>query len=212
MKSRAAVAQYEATIVLVVVSLSLASIVYEGLRRGASLNAEPVFVNDATPIGGNPSIERLVVNASSETTVSSFNIDEASSTEGVIAFDGSVYSTSGSLCAAEKTTLFSVYAQEAGVLHVAAEGRVWISGTWAAELMVGVGWHELMIQGGASCSVTLPGGEVVPGDWNFSSPLVSSIPVEGGLSGRSFTFYLPTGGGSHRLLLTATGGFDDVPL
>jgi len=70
----------------------------------------------------------------------------------------------------------------------------------------------VMIQAGTFCSVTLPGGRAVQGLWNSSSPVVSSIPVEGPLSGTAFTFYLPEGRSMHHLLITSTGGFDDVAL
>jgi hypothetical protein len=212
MKSRTAIAQYEATVVLVVLSLSLASIVYGGLKREASAGPEPVFVNEETPIGGNPPIERVGVNSSAATTVSSFSLDEASSTDGIIAFDGSAYSTSSSLCIGGKTTFFSVHVLQAGTLQVVSDGRAWVSGIWGAAVSVAPGWHELMIQGGTSCSITLPGGQVVAGRWNASSLFVSSIPAEGAFSGTSFTFYLPGGVGSHRVLITSTGGFDDVAL
>ena len=66
---RAAIAHYEATVVLIVISLSLGSIVYGGLRREPSLTAEPVFVNVETPVGGNPPVTRVVVNSSSATTI-----------------------------------------------------------------------------------------------------------------------------------------------
>jgi hypothetical protein len=210
MKSRAGIAQYEATVVLVVLSLSLASIVYGGLKREASLGPQPVFVNEETSIGGSPDIERVGVNSSSATTVSSFSLDEANSIDGVIAFDGSAYSTSTSLCLPGEATFFSVDAQQAGTLQVATDGRAWISGTWGTAMSVAPGWHELMIEGGTSCSITLPGGKVIAGGWNSSSPIVSPIPAEGSLTGTSFTFYIPNGGGPHRLLITSTGGFDDV--
>lgn len=211
MRTRTAMAQYEATVVLVVLSLSLASIVYEGLSREASLGPEPVFVNEETWIGGTIDIERIGVNSSSATIVSSFNIDEASSADGVLAFNGSAYSASGAFCASGKTTIFSVEAQQSGTLQVATDGRAWVAGTWGPAVSVAAGWHELIIEGGSSCSITLPGGEVVSGGWN-SSRLVSPIPLEGAPAGTSFTFYVPTGGGPHRLLITTTGGLDDLAL
>jgi hypothetical protein len=212
MKNRSAIAQYEATVVLVMISLSLASIVYSGLRRESSLEPRPLFVSEETPIGGNPVIERLQVNSSSATTVSSLGLDAASSAEGVIAFDGSSYSTVTSLCAAGVTTFFSVLASQSGTLEVATDGKSWVSGTWGGAVSVLPGWQEVMIQGGTSCSITLPGGQMVPTRWNASSPFVSSIPVDGPLSGTAFTIYVPSGGGSHSLLLTSSGGFDDVAL
>jgi hypothetical protein len=211
-RPRAAIAQYEATVVLVVISLSLSSIAYGGLKRETSLGAETVFVNDETVIGGSPANMRLAVNSSSATTITSFSLDEASSTEGALAFDGSTYSASRSLCAAGKTTFFSVLASQAGTLQVATDGRAWVSGTWGSAVAVSPGWQEVMIQGGSSCSITLPGGPAVAGPWSLSSPLVSSVPVQGALSGTAFTFYVPSGGGSHRLLITSSGGLDAVAL
>ena len=211
-RRRGAIAQYEATVVLIVLSLSLSSIVYGGLKRETSLGAQPVFVNEETPIGGSPNIIRLGVNSSSTTTISSFSPDEVSSTAGVLAFDGTAYSTSSSLCAPGLTTFFSVLAPQAGTLQVTTDGRAWVSGTWGGAAAVSPGWQEVMIQGGTSCSMTLPGGQAVGAQWDPSSPLLSSIPVVGALSGTAFTFYLPSGGGSHRILLTSNGGFDDVAL
>jgi len=210
MNSRSAIAQYEATIVLVVISLSLASVVYTGLRRESSLDPDPLFVNEETTIGGSPAIQRLEVNSSSATTVSSLSLDAASSTAGVLAFNGSSYSTTRSLCAAGVTTFFSVMASHAGTLQVVTNGASWVSGAWAGTVSVSSGWQEVMIQGGTSCTVTLPGGQAVPTQWSPSSALVSSVPVDGALKGTAFTVYIPTGGGAHSLLLTSSGGFDDV--
>jgi len=212
MKSRAAIAQYEATVVLVVVSLSLASAVYAGLKRESGLQPQPVFANDVTPIGGSPTIELIVANSSSAATITSLSLDTASSAAGVLAFDGSAYSTSSSLCTASATTFFSVLATQPGTLQVVTSGQSWISGTWGSSLAVSAGWHEVMIRGGASCSLTLPGGQAVPMQWSSSSPLVSTVPVEGPRSGTAFTVYVPTGGGAHSLLMTSSGGFDRVAL
>jgi hypothetical protein len=210
MKSRHAIAQYEATVVLVVISLSLASLAYTGLRRESSLAPQPVFVNEETTIGGTPIIERVQVNSSTAATVSSLSLDAASSTAGVLAFDGSTYSTEQSLCAAGVTTFFSVLASQAGWLKVATNGSAWVSGTWGDAVNVSRGWQEVMIVGGASCAITLPGGESIPTLWNRSSSVASSLPVEGAPTGTAFTIYLPAGGGSHSLLMTTSGGFDDV--
>ena len=212
MKSRAAIAQYEATVVLVVVSLSLAAVVYSGLRREANLSPQPIFVNEKTSIGGTPDIERVEVNASSQATLSSLSIDEASSTAGILDFDGSVYATSTSLCAAGVTTFFSVLATQSGTLQVSTSGRAWIDGAWGGSASVTAGWQEVMIQSGSSCTVTLPGGQVVPSQWSPSSRSIASIPAANAMSGSAFVFFFPIGGGSHRMLLTSNGGFDDVSL
>jgi hypothetical protein len=212
MKRRPAIAQYEATIVLVVISLSLASVLYTSLRRESSLDPEPLFVNADTPIGGSPAIQRLEVNSSAATTITSLSLDGASSAAGVLAFDGSTYSTTESLCEAGVTTFFSVLASRPGTLEVTTNGKSWVSGTWGAAVSVSSGWQEVMIQGGTSCSLMLPGGQAVSGQWNPSSPFISSIPLEGPLVGTSFTVYVPSGGGSHSLLLTSSGGLDAVSL
>jgi len=211
-KSRRGIAQYEATIVLIVISLSLGSVVYSGLKREMSLSPEPVFVNTKTFIGGNPPIARVFVNSSSATSVTSFSVDEASSKDGVLAFDGSSFSTLGSLCAGGATTFFSVLAPQAGTLTVTTDGRAWVAGKFGNAVIVMPGWQELMIRGGTSCSITLPGGQSLPGRWNSSSPAISSIPIEGAFSGTAFAFYIPGGEGPHRALVTTTGGFDAVAL
>lgn len=210
MRRRGAIAQYEATIVLVVISLSLASVVYAGLRRESRLEPSPLFVNGETDIGGSPPIERLEVNSSSTTTVSSLSLDAASSTKGVLEFNGSAFSTTTSLCGVGMTTFFSVFAAQAGTLEVSTNGGSWVSGVWGKSVSVASGWQELMIKDATSCVVTLPGGQTVPTQWSPASPLVSSIPIEGTLTGTAFTVYVPSGGGAHRLLITSSGGFDDV--
>ena len=212
MKSRRGIAQYEATVVLVMVSLSLASVVYSGLKRETQVSPQPVFVNAKTAIGGTPEIERVEVNASSPTSLSSLSLDGASSVTGVLAFDGSRYSTSGSLCAAGVTTFFSVLAAQQGTLQVSTNGNSWVSGTWATSVSVSAGWQEVMLQDASTCAITLPGGQVVPSQWTPSSKSVSSIPVDGSLAGLDYVFYIPDGGGSHSLLITSSGGFDDVSM
>jgi hypothetical protein len=210
MKSRPAIAQYEATVVLVVISLSLASVVYAGLRQESRLDTQQVFVNEETSIGGSPAIERVEVNSSSVGTISSFSVDGTSSTGGILAFDGSSYSTSKSLCAAGSTTFFSVLSSRPGAIEVATNGESWISGTWGSAVSVSPGWQEVMIQDGTSCSISLPDGQETSAQWSPSLVFLSSIPVEGALTGSSFTFYLPSGGSPHHLVLTSSGGFDDV--
>jgi hypothetical protein len=210
MRRRRAVAQYEATMVLVVVSLSLASVAYAGLRRELSLEPRPVFVNSETAVGGDPPIERLQVNSSGATVVASVGVDSADSAHGVLSFDGSGYSTSDALCRAGTTTFFSVFARQAGVIEVATDGRAWVSGSWGSDVSVSGGWHEVMVQGGSTCSVTLPGGAQVPPSWDASSPVLSSIPIEGARNGTSFLLYLPVGDGPHSVLLVTGGGFDQL--
>lgn len=205
-----AIAQYEATVVLVVISLALAAVVYQGMRGLARTSPEPVFVAAVTPLGGALGIERVVLNASTATTVSSLSVDSASSGSGVLALDSAGYSVSSSLCGPNLTTFFSVLAPQAGTLAVSSDGESWVSGTWGGSVAVSEGWQEVIIQDAASCTVTLPGGATVPSQWKESAGALSSVPVEGALSGTGFAFFIPTGQGEHRVLITTNGGFTDV--
>jgi hypothetical protein len=210
MNSRPAIAQYEATVVLVVISLSLASVVYDGLRRESTVDPQPLFTNTLTLLGGAPAIERLELNASSGTTLTSLALDGASSADGILAFNGTEYSATTSLCLAGETTFFSVLAPQAGTIQVATDGEAWVAGMLSPQAPVSQGWQEVMIEGGTTCALTLPGGEAVQGPWSPSSQAISSVPSAGPLTGTAFTFYFPSGGGSHGLLITSSGGFDDV--
>ncbi len=194
------------------ISLSLASIIYGGLKRESNLGSESIFVNEETVIGGTPTLERVGANSSFRAALSSLALDSASSAGGVLAFNGSGYSSSSSFCANDTTTFFSVFAPQAGPVQVATEGRAWVSGTWGNSVQVAAGWHEVMIVDGASCSITLPGGQVVNGPWSPFSSLASSLPVDGSPVGVSFVLYLPTDGNSHSLLLTSSGGLDKVAM
>jgi hypothetical protein len=211
-RRRVAIAQYEATVVLIMISLSLASIVYAGLRRESTLKSVSLFVNSETLIGGSPVIDRIVANSSSSTVLSSFSLDAASSTDGVLAFDGSGYSTSIEFCARGATTFFSVFTSQPGLVQITTDGRPWVSGSSGESIHVSPGWHEVMIAGGTSCSITLPGGKILGGPWSPGSAYVSSIPVDGNLNGTSFSFYVPTEGNLHHLLITSSGGFDIVAM
>ncbi|MDA4116834.1 MAG: hypothetical protein OK455_00625 [Thaumarchaeota archaeon] len=208
MPSRTAIAQYEATVVLIVVSLSLASIVYQGLKPEANLGSKPIFVNDETIIGGDPTIERVVSNSSSSTVISSFSVDAASSNGGILALIGATYSSSPTLCTGSATTFFSVLARQAGSIQIATDGRPWVSGSTGASIQVSAGWHEVMIVNGTTCSISLPGGEVVSGPWSPASTTVSPVPVDGNPGGITFAIYLPTDGNPHSILMTFGGGFD----
>lgn len=210
--SRRGIAQYEATVVLVVVSLALASVVYAGLKPESGLDPQPVFVNQETQVGGTPAIELVQVNASADTDITSLTLDGATSSAGILALGPEGYSASTSLCAAGEETFFSVLAPQAGTLTVSTNGQAWIAGAWGPAANVGAGWQEVMVEDGSSCSVTLPGGEAVSAQWSGSVASLSSIPAEGPRSGLGFSLYLPVGPGAHSLLITTTGGFDDVSI
>lgn len=209
-RGRRAIAQYEATVVLVVISLALAAVVYQGMKGLARTGPEPVFVAAVTPLGGSLGIERVVLNASSATTVSSLSVDSASSGSGVLALAGSRYLASSSLCGANVTTFFSVLASQAGTLSVSSDGESWVSGTWAVAAPVSAGWQEVIIQDASTCTVELPGGATLPAQWTSGPGALSSVPAEGALSGTGFTFFIPTGPGEHTVLITTNGGFADV--
>ncbi len=199
-------AQFEATVVLVVVSLSLASVVYSGLKRGAGVEPLPTFVSSNTPLAGSLALEEVRVDSSVATTLTSLTIGSAASASGVLAFNGSGYSTTASLCVPGETTFFSLYASRAGTLRVTTDGMAWIAGAWGDAASVSQGWHEVVLQDGSACGFSLPGGESVPQVWQPSSSVLTSVPVEGSLTGTSFLLFLPVGAGVAPALLTASGG------
>ena len=207
MKSRAAIAQYEATIVLVVISLSLASIVYTGLRRESNLDPEPLFVNEETPIGGSPAIERLEVNSSSATTDLLAQPRRGELHRGrpglrrLRVLDDQV-----PLRGRGDDLLLGpgVPGGHAGGRHqrrVLGLGNLGRSGERLVWLAGGDDTGRDLLHASRSRA-----GQAVPAQWSPSSSLVSSIPVEGALTGTAFTFYVPSGGGSHSLLITSSGG------
>lgn len=210
MRSRPAIGQYEATLVLIVVSLSLASVVYDGLKSATRVSAQPVFINEETAIAGSPAMVLLAVNASAPTSITSLSVDAASSAGGILAL-GSGYTSTANYCAAGSTTFFSVYASQPGTLQVTGNGEAWISGRWWRSAQVSAGWQEVVISNATICSVILPGGQVISGQWSPSSVFVTGIPAQGSLSGIAFTFYLPAAG-NHRVLITTTGGFDSAAI
>ena len=212
MTSRSAIAQYEATVILVVLSLSLASVVYSGIKRESNIQQQPVFVNVETLVGGNPPILAVTVNASASTTVTSLSLDEASSVAGVLAFDGNAFTDSTSLCSPGKTTLFSVDVSQRGTLAVSTNGVAWASGSVGTSFAVQPGWHEVMISNGSTCTITMPGGQTVSGPWTATIAVLSSLPLDGSRTGPHFAIFVAEGGGAHSLLLTSAGGLDSVAL
>lgn len=210
MRDRSAIAQYEATVVLVVISLSLGSLVYSAMRRGPGITTQPVFVDSVTELGGTPEMVLVRMNSSTLTTVSSLSVDSASSVGGILKLNGSGYSESTSLCANGATTFFSVFASRGGIVGVATDGRSWVSGEWTRSASVSAGWQELVFENATTCTVTLPGGATLPSRWTNNSTLISSIPALGGLSGLSFEFFLPVDGGPHKVLVTTTGGLENI--
>jgi hypothetical protein len=214
---RGAIAQYEATVILVIVSLSLASVVYEGLKPETRVNPAAVFFNQGTWLGGDPVVERLSMNSSTPVTVSSLEVGSLSSQTGVLAYGGGGgYSVSPALCRPGQTTFFSVLATGPGSIDVTTDGRAWIAGSWADSATVSSsGLQEVMIADGTTCSVSLPGGQSIAGGaWSPVSSLVSSIPLQGSsATGQEFLMFIPTaGGGGTQVLLTTSGGFDALSI
>jgi len=205
--SRRGVAQYEAAVVLVAISLAMTSILYSAVKR-QTLSPEAVFANSTVDLGGNPMLVRLAVNGSQSVTLTSFAADEADSVDGILYIDSVGYHYSPSLCTPSGTTFFSVLATQPGLLSVTSNGRSWISGAWTGSQLETPGWHEVMIAGASSCSITLPGGQVV----TTQGPLTRSVPVEGAINGTSFVLCLPTDSSKHIFLLTTSGGFDSIDL
>jgi hypothetical protein len=200
---RRGVAQYEAAVVLVAISLAMTSVLYSAVRK-QTIAPEAVFANSLVDLGGSPPLVRLAVNGSEPVTLTSFAADDANSVDGILYLDSGGYHSSQSLCAAGGTTFFSVLATQSGPLRVASNGQSWISGAWTSSQPEAPGWHEVMIVGASTCSLTLPGGQVV------AAPglLTSSVPVEGALNGTSFVLCVPTDPSPHSFLVTTSGGLD----
>lgn len=205
MRTTRAIAEYQAAVILVAISLALASVAYSAMGRRA-LEPEGVFSNSLVELGGTQPLVRLAVNSSESVALTSFSADGASSSAGVLDLGPAGYQTSQSLCLGGGTTFFSVLAPQAGTVQVTSNGQSWISGSWTSSEPEAAGWHEVMIDGATSCSVTLPGGEAV----TSPGPLTSTVPVEGALNGTGFLLYVPTDSLQHVFLLTSDGGLDTV--
>jgi len=194
---------FVATLILVVISLSLSYAVYEGVSRLAPPR-EGVFANQALTLGGSPEIMEVEINASSPNTPQAFEADDASSRTGVLYFDGTSYGTTQGLCLPGATTFFSVYTQTSGLLQAVSNGRASIDGYWTGSLVVGPGWHEVMFLGASSCQVTLPDGSAP----SFPSTSLTSVPFIGSIPSARFVVYVPTDGLGHSLILVFDGGYD----
>jgi hypothetical protein len=136
------------------------------------------------------------------------DIDEASSSVGILALVGSSYTQVSSLCAEGATTFFSVYSAASGELVVKADGGSWVDGYSGTSLRVSAGWHEIILGGARNCEITLPGGRTL----SSLGSEVNSIPVIGRPESRSFTVYLPFAGSRHQLQVLFTGGVDSLEI
>jgi hypothetical protein len=214
MKRSRALSGYVAALVLVVITMSLSYVVYEGVRSfdPDKQGQEGTFANQVLLIQGSPDdFLRVTVNSSQPETPAALEVDGASSQSGVLFLDGAGrYGTApSSLCLPGATTFFSVYAQTPGLLQVRSDGEAWIDGRWAASLSVAIGWNEVMISDASSCFVVTPDGARVSGP----GAGVSGIPVTGVVPSASFTLYVPSGGPaalSQLLLVFDDGGYDRI--
>jgi len=194
---------FVATLVLVTITLSLSYVVYEGVSR-FSAPKEVVFSNQALTLAGTPEILEVEVNSSSPTVPQVLQADDASSSAGILDFNGTTYGTTDQLCLAGSTTFFSVYASTAGLLQATASGRVWIDGYWTSSLRVTTGWHELMFSDASRCTVIPPDGSPV----SVTGRDVSSLPLIWSVPSEAFTAFVPTEGARHSLVLVFDGGYD----
>jgi len=191
--SRAGVAELYGAVLLVAVTLSLGYAVYTHIRF--PVRRSPVFLVNSHAVYGSPSLLFITVNWSAPSTPVLMSIDEASTSGGILALDGSGYRVVRQLCAASVTTFFSVTTGP-GILTVSSDGTVWIDGVEGSTASVYPGMHEILISGASSCTIELPGGTAA----SYPSPAVSSLPVS--YSGGSFLMILvPFDTYGHSLLL-----------
>lgn len=204
MRRSRGVSTFVATLVLVSISLSLSYVVYEGVSRLTPAK-QLVFENQINQLPGNPSLFQVTVNASSPAQPSALVVDNSSSTLGILYFDGTRYGTTSRLCYAGATTFFSVYSGS-GTLQARGNGRSWIDGYWTSSLVVQPGWHEVMFANSSSCSVVDTDGLVI----SSPGPNVSSVPVPGSLPSASLSFYVPSDGDRHQIILVFPEGYDEI--
>jgi hypothetical protein len=181
-RGRAAVSELYSGVVLLAVTLAVASLVYSGIRPDAS--PEPIFTESSFTIPGNPPIDLVNVSSSSAASPVALAIGGASSQEGVLAATPTGYAATAGLCQAGAVTFFSAKT-DGGTLSVSTDGAAWIDGIPGPARTVLPGWHEIMIEA-SSCSVALPGG----GTLGTGTAGFSSVPrVQTG--NLSFEFYVP---------------------
>jgi hypothetical protein len=205
---------YVAALVLVVITMSLSYVVYEGVRSfdPDKQGQGGTFANQVLLLQGSPDdVLRVTVNSSEPETPVALEVDGASSQNGVLYVDGAGHYgiAPSSLCLSGATTFFSVYAQTAGLLQVRSDGQAWVDGRWGASLPVTIGWNEVMISDASSCSVVTPNGTTVSGP----GAGVSGVPVTGTVPSTSFALNVPCSGPSglsQLLLVFSDGGYDQI--
>ena len=206
-RRRRAVVEVYSSLVIIAMVVSLSYLVYSQAPRPTS-SGHLVFLNNIRRVFDSPSLVLVAINSSAPDTVVEVDIDEASSSDGILALVGSSYTPVKYLCAEGATTFFSVYAAAPGELVVNADGESWVDGYAASSLRVDAGWHEIILSGALSCEIALPGGQAL----TFPGSGVSSIPFIGRLESRSFALYLPFTGTRHQLRILFSGGVDSFEI
>lgn len=206
MRRSAGVSSFVATLIIVMISLSLSYVVYQGVRGFSLGKGQDTFSNQTTLLQGSPDILQVVVNSSQATTPLAFEVDSASSKSGILYFDGSGYASTPSLCVAGGTTFFSLFAASTGTVQVSSNGVSWIDGHLTASLPAQPGWNEVMISGASSCSVSGPG----VGEATYPSAAISAVPLLGSAPSNGFAFYLPAEGTGPSMLVVFDGGEDRI--
>src|SRR3989454_9350972 len=206
-RRRRAVVEVYSSLVIIAMVVPLSSLVYSQAPRLTG-SGHPVFLNNIRRVFDSPSLFLVAINSSAADTVVEVDIDEASSSDGILALVGSSYTSVNYLCAKGATTFFSVYAVAPGELVVNADGESWVDGYAASSLGVDAGWHEIILSGARSCEIALPGGQAL----TFPGSNVSPIPFIGRLESRSFALYLPFAGTRHQLRVFFSGGVDSLEI
>src|SRR2546427_9829616 len=105
--------------------VSLSYLVYSQAPRPTS-SGHLVFLNNIRRVFDSPSLFLVAINSSALDTVVELDIDEAFSSDGILALVGSSYTPVNYLCAKGATTFFSVYAAAPGDYSVNACGGAWV--------------------------------------------------------------------------------------
>ena len=197
-RSRPGASEVYSAAIVVAITLALSGAAYA--LADFHVAPIPVYTVRAYSLFGNPSILRIQVNSSSPSTMAEIRIDNASSLSGLLALTTKGYSTTSTVCSPAETTFFGV-SSEAGTISVSGAVQSWIDGVQESSATVSPGLHELIVEGGTSCVVGLPGGVQLSGP----SPAISSFPAESS-SSRSFVILVPYFTGGHTATMTFSGG------
>src|SRR5438445_12372157 len=140
-RRRRAVVEVYSSLVIIAMVVSLSYLVYSQAPRPTS-SGHLVFLNNIRRVFDSPSLFLVAINSSALDTVVELDIDEAFSSDGILALVGSSYTPVNCLSAKAATTLFSVYAAPPGGFLVTAAGASWGGGSAASRLRRGGGEHS----------------------------------------------------------------------